>query len=196
MQLTRRQLIARGAGLALGAVALQIPDALLRPPWARLARAQNLPTVEANFTAAVEAITSVADVDTARWIVREFDRALPPLPDRAAVSAIVSALLDAQTLAGGFGPVFALATVEQRQQVLAGMVKNDQPDVRQIANQIIPFAAFGYWSDATLGEPAHPGGPRPERWGAVGFPGPSHGYADTYTQDGPPGFAARTDFQP
>jgi hypothetical protein len=194
MPFSRRELFTRGATLALGAVVLSMPEVLYRAPWTRLAAAQSVPTVEANFVAAVEAVTSVADEATARWILREFDRALPPLPDQVAVTAAVSAVLDVRTVAGGHAPTFAAADPDQRRLVLAAMVKDAEPDIRQIANQLIPFCAYGYWCDGTLEEPAHPGGPRPQRWEGIGFPGPSHGYADTFTQDGPPDFAAMTGF--
>jgi hypothetical protein len=194
MPFTRRELLVRGASLALGAVALTVPEVFFRPPWSRLAAAQTLPTIEANFVAAVEAVTSVADEATAHWILREFDRALPPLPDRVAVTAAVSAVLDAKTVEGGHAPTFFSADADQRRLVLASMVQDPEPDIRQIANQLIPFCAYGYWCDGTLDEPAQPGGRRLERWDAIGFPGPSHGYADTYTHDGPPGFAAMTGF--
>jgi hypothetical protein len=195
MPLSRRELFAHGARLALGAVALSMPEVVYRAPWTRLAAAQTVPTVEANFTAAVEAVTDVADEATARWIIREFDRALPPLPDRVAVTAAVSAVLDTYTIAGGHAPTFFSASPEQRRQVLASLVKDPDPAIRQIANQLLPFCAYGYWCDGTLGETAVPGGARLERWEAIAYPGPSHGYAGTYQQGGPPGFAAMTDFE-
>lgn len=196
LALSRRELLERGAKLAMGVAALSVPEVLYRAPWTSLAAAQTLPTIEATFTAAVEAITTDADGATARWVIGEFDRALPPLPDKVAVTAAVAAILDARTVAEGYAPTFATADPEQRRDVLAKMVKDTDPAIRQVANQLIPFCAFGYWCDATLDEPARPDGPTLERWDRVGFPGPSHGYLDTYTDDGPPGFQAMTDFEP
>lgn len=193
--LSRRQLLERGAKLALGAVAFTVPEVLYRTPWTTLAAAQTLPHVEDTFTAAVEAITTVADRPTAQWVIGEFDRALPPLPEKAAVTAAVTAILDARTVAEGYAPVFSMATPDQRRDVLAKMVRDTDPAIRQVANQLIPFCAFGYWCDATMDEPARPGGPTLQRWDEVGFPGPSHGYLDTYTEHGPRGFAAMTDFE-
>lgn len=192
---TRREMLGRGAKLAAGAVVLSVPEVLYRAPWTRLAAAQTLPTVEAAFVAAVEAIVGAPDGATAHWVMGEFDRALPPLPNRVAVTAAVAALLDARTLAAAYAPTFASASPEQRREVLAGMVKDAQPEIRQIANQLIPFCAFGYWSDATLDAPATPGGPTLQRWDDIGFPGPSHGYPDSYTDDGPPGFSPMRNFQ-
>ena len=196
MLLSRRELLERGAKLAMGAVALSLPDVLYRTPWTALAAAQTPPTVEATFTAAVEAVTTAADGATARWVIREFDRALPPLPDRVAVTAAVAAILDARTVAEGYGPTFTTATPDQRREVLAKMVKDSDPAIRQVANQLIPFCAFGYWSDASMDQPSRPDGPKLARWGRVGFPGPSHGYLDSYTDGGPPGFDPMTDFEP
>lgn len=194
--MSRRTLLRRGAALAAGMTLLSLPQSLYEAPWTGRAAAQTLPTTVETFTAAVEAVTGAADEPTARWIIHEFDRALPPLPNRVAVTAAVAAVLDAQTIANGQGLRFATATADQRRQVLRSMVLGDDPDLRQIANQLIPFCAFGYWNDSTLDEPAVPGGPRLARWDAVGFPGPSHGYADSYTDGGPAGFAAMTSFQP
>lgn len=194
--MSRRTLLRRGAALAAGMTLLSLPQSLYAAPWTGRAAAQTLPTTVETFTAAVEAITGAADEPTARWVIHEFDRALPPLPNQVAVTAAVAAVLDAQTVAGAHGPRFATVTPDQRRQVLRSMVLGDDPDMRQVANQILPFCAFGYWNDATLEEPAVPGGPRLARWDAAGFPGPSHGYADTYTDGGPAGFAPMTDFQP
>ncbi|MEX2290947.1 MAG: hypothetical protein WD794_11560 [Mycobacteriales bacterium] len=196
-ELTRRALLRRGAALAaLGATALSLPEVLYRTPWTGLAAAQTLPTTLATFTAAVEAVTGVPDEPAAAWIIREFDRALPPLPEQVAVTAAVAAVLDAHTVAGAHGPRFAQVSPDDRRAVLRAMVLGSEPDMRQIANQLIPFCAFAYWTDATLDEPATPDGPRLDRWREVGFPGPSHGYADSYTQGGPSGFAAMTDAEP
>ena len=196
MPLSRRELLARGATLALGGFALSVPEALLTLPSTAAAAALTPGNVEASFIAAVEAITTVAHTEAARWVIREFDRALPPAPNQVAVTSAVAALLDAQTVAAGYGPSFTSATPPQRRVVLGNMVKNSDATVRQIANQLIPFCAFGYWSDATLPPPAQPGGPTLARWAEVGFPGPSHGYLDTYTADGPPGFTPMTNFEP
>ena len=195
-EITRRALLRRSAMIvALGGAALTLPDVLYRPPWVGRAAAQTLPTTSDTFTAAVEAVTGAADQAAAHWIIGEFDRALPPLPGKIAVTAAVAAVLDAKTVSGGHGPRFAHATPDQRRSVLRDMVLGDEPDIRQIANQLLPFCAFAYWTDATLDEPARPGGPRLDRWATIGFPGPSHGYAHTYTDGSPSGFAAMTDFQ-
>lgn len=196
-ELTRRSLLRRGVALAaLGTAALSLPESLYRTPWTALAAAQTLPTTSDTFTAAVEAVTGVADESAAAWIIHEFDRALPPLPGQVVVTAAVAAVLDAHTVSGGHGPRFAQASPDDRRSVLRAMVVGSAPDIRQIANQLIPFCAFAYWTDATLDEPATPDGPGLKRWDDVGFPGPSHGYADSYTQGGPAGFAAMTDFEP
>lgn len=195
LTLSRRALFERGAKLAAGAAAFTVPEVLYRAPWTALAAAQTAPTIEATFTAAVEAITTVADNATARWVIHEFDRALPPLPDKVVVTAAVAAILDARSIAE-HGVPFAVATPDQRRDVLGDMVKDSDPAIRQVANQLIPFCAFGYWCDATMDEPAHPDGPTLQRWDEVGFPGPSHGYLETYTDDGPPIFHPMTDFQP
>lgn len=181
---------AGAAGLFLG-----VPQLLYRSPWAERAAAQGLPGVQANFTALVEAVTTVADAAAGAWIVGQFDRALPPLPS-ASPSAAASAVLDAFTLRAGQGPSFAGASPEGRRAVLRDMVKDPLPDVRQLANQLIPFAAFAHWSDATLSAPARPGGPRPPQWGRIGFPGPAHDHLATYRRDGPPGFRPADDFEP
>ena len=196
LTLSRRQLLERGAKLALGTVALTVPEVLYRTPWTTLAAAQTPPHVEDTFTAAVEAITTDAHRPTAQWVIHEFDRALPPLPEKVVVTAAVTAILDARTVAEGYAPTFKMATPDQRRDVLAKMVKDSDPAIRQVANQLIPFCAFGYWSDATMDELARPGGPTPKRWDQVGFPGPSHGYLGTYTDDGPRGFQPMTDFEP
>ncbi len=196
MTLSRRELFERGAKLALGAVAFTAPEVLYRTPWTALAAAQTPTHVEDTFTAAVEAITTDASRATARWVIHEFDRALPPLPEKVAVTAVVTAILDARAVAEGHAPTFVLATPAQRRDVLGDMVKDSDPAIRQVANQLIPFCAFGYWSDAVMAEPATPDGPTLPRWDRVGFPGPSHGYLDTYNDDGPHGFSAMTDFEP
>jgi hypothetical protein len=195
--LTRRALLRRAAALAaVGTAVLTLPEVLYRSPWTGLAAAQTLPTTRDTFVAAVEAVTGAADGPTADWIIHEFDRALPPLPGKVVVTAAVAAVLDARTVSGGHGPRFAQATPDQRRAVLREMVVGEDPDMRQLANQLIPFCAFAYWSDATLDEPATPDGPKLPRWAEIGFPGPSHGYADSYTQGSPSGFAAMTDFEP
>jgi hypothetical protein len=193
---SRRAFLVRGAALAAGALALTVPEILYHPPWTARAAAQSLPTTLAAFTALVEAVDGEADEAAAAWIIDRFDKALAPLPERVAVTAAVAAVLDAQTLATGNGATFASADPDQRREVLGAMIKGDDPDMRQIANQVIPFAAFAYWTDATLGEAAQPAGARLPRWDAIGYRGPSHGYAETYTDGGPPGFAAMTDFEP
>jgi hypothetical protein len=195
--LTRRALLRRGAALAaVGTAVLTLPEVLYRSPWTGLAAAQTLPTTRDTFAAAVEAVTGAADGPAAEWIIHEFDRALPPLPGKIAVTAAVAAVLDARTVTGGHGPRFAQATPDRRRVVLREMVVGSEPDMRQVANQLIPFCAFAYWTDATLAEPATPDGPKLPRWADAGFPGPSHGYADSYTQGGPRGFRAMTDFEP
>ena len=194
--LSRRQLLERGAKLALGTVAFTVPEVLYRTPWTTLAAAQTPAHVEDTFTAAVEAVTTYTSRPTARWVIHEFDRALPPLPDEVAVTAAVTALLDARTVAEAYAPTYKMATADQRRDVLGDMVKDSEPAIRQVANQLIPFCAFGYWSDASMEQPSSPDGPTLARWDRVGFPGPSHGYLDTYRDGGPAGFRPMTDFEP
>jgi hypothetical protein len=192
---SRRELLAHGARLGLGAAALSLPAVFYAPPWTERAAAQTLPTVRMAFVALVEAVTTDPDERTAEWIIEGFDRALPPLPDRIAVSAAVTAILDVRTASGAHAPTFATATPDQRREVLEAMVKDADPDIRQLANQLIPFTAFAYCSDATLDEPAEPGGARLGRWDDIGFPGPSHSYLDTYTEGGPEGFSPMRNFE-
>ena len=194
-ELTRRALLARAATLAAGVAVLSLPDTLYRLPWTRLAAAQTPEHVEATFVAAVEAITTRPDLPTARWVIHEFDRALPPLPTEVAVTAAVTAVLDAHTVQKAYGPTFAGATPDQRRDVLASMVTSDQPDIRQIANQLLPFCAYGHWSDASMDKPATPEGPKLARWATIDYPGPSHSYLDTYRDAGPRGFRPMTTFE-
>ena len=196
LTLSRRELFEKGAKLALGATAFTVPEVLYRTPWTALAAAQTPAHVEDTFTSAVEAVTTYVSRATAQWIIHEFDRALPPLPEKVAVTAAVTALLDARTVAEAYAPMFKMATPDQRRDVLGDMVKDTEPAIRQIANQLIPFCAFGYWSDASMAEPSSPDGPTLPRWDRVGFPGPSHGYLDTYRDGGPPGLRPMTDFEP
>ena len=195
LTLSRRELFELGAKVAAGAVVLTVPEVLYRAPWTAAAAAQTVSHVEDTFTAAVEAITTAASRPTAQWVIHEFDRALPPLPDQVAVTAAVTAILDARSMAEYAVP-FAIATPDQRRDVLGDMVKDSDPAIRQVANQLLPFCAFGYWCDATMDEPAQPGGPTLPRWDSVGFPGPSHGYLETYTDGGPANFRPMTDFEP
>jgi hypothetical protein len=187
--ITRRNLLGLTAKAAAGAFVLSVPKALYESPWVDRAAAQTPPTVQATFTALVEAVTTVPDEATAAWIVAEFDKALPPLP-QGSPSAAVAAILDAYTVSGGHHVLFVQASPDQRRAVLEAMVTDDSPDIRQVANQAIPFASFAYWSDASLGEPAEPGGPRLPQWDEAGWPGPSHGYEDSYRDGSPPGFQA------
>jgi hypothetical protein len=189
-QVTRREFLRLSGRTAAGAFLLQVPLALYRSPWLESAAAQTPPTVAAAFTALVEAVTTDADEETAAWIIGEFDRALPPLPD-GSPSAAVAAVLDAYTLAGAHGIAFALVSPEARREVLAALIHDDDPDIRQIGNQILPFAGFAYWSDATLPAPAEPDGDRLPRWDEIAWPGPTHSYLDIYEDDGPPGFRSR-----
>lgn len=187
---TRREFLRLSGRAAAGAFLLQIPTALYRSPWVEAAAIQTPATVAAAFTALVEAVTTDADEATGAWIIGEFDRALPPLP-AGSPSAAVAAVLDAYTVAGGHGVAFALVDPDARREVLAALVHDDDPDIRQIGNQILPFAGFAYWSDATLTEPAEPNGDRLPRWDEIAWPGPSHSYLDIYEHDGPPGFRSR-----
>lgn len=192
----RREVLAAAVKLAGGALALSVPQALYRSPWLELAQAQTLPTVQRTFVALVGAVNDADEADArtaavAAWIIREFDLALPPLPDRS-VTAAVAAVLDAYTVKGAYGPTFADAPREGRLNALGDMVKDEQPDIRQIANQILPFASFAYWSDASLGRPAKPGDTMPQ-WTEIGWSGPSHGHLDDFMRDWPqdPAFKPR-----
>lgn len=174
--------------MAGGAFALSVPHALYRAPWAQLAQAQSVPTVEATFIALIAAVNDASETDprtadVARWVIREFDRALPPLPDRS-VTAAVAAVLDAYTLKGGYGATFQLADNAGRNNALGDMVKDPQPDIQQIANQVLPFASFAYWSDASMSRPSVPGDSMPQ-WVEIGWSGPSHGHLGDFMNDWP-----------
>jgi hypothetical protein len=197
--LTRRQLLAATARTAGAAFLSQIPSALYEGRWVRAAAAQTLPTVEDDFVALVGAVNGVADdapgvVVIANWIIGEFDKALPPLPE-GSPSAAVAAVLDAYTVQTAGGPTFSSATTEGRHAALEAMVKDPDPSIRQIGNQVIPFAAFAYWSDVVLGEPAQPDGPRPPQWDVAGYDGPSHDRSDSYRDGSPPRFSPTWDFE-
>lgn len=199
MQLTRRSLLRSAGRAALTGLALSVPGVLADAKWAKAARAQTAPTVEADFVALVSATNGVPDDDpdavtVARWIVAEFDKALPPLPE-GSTSAAVAAVLDAYAVQEAQAPTFSTASTEGRHAVLRAMVLDPDPAIRQLANQILPFSSFGFWSDVPLGEVATPGGPRPKQWDVAGYLGPSHGHADTYRDGSPAGFAPMTDFE-
>lgn len=194
--INRRDVLAAGLKLAGGALALSVPQALYRSPWLELAQAQTLPTVERTFVALVAAVndadqTAERTADVARWIIREFDRALPPLPDRS-VTAAVAAVLDAYTVKGAHGPTFADAPPQGRLDALGDMMKDEQADIRQIANQILPFASFAYWSDASMDRPSTPGDTMPQ-WTEIGWSGPSHGHLEDFMDGWPqdPSFRPR-----
>ena len=187
-EITRRDFLAMsGKTVVAGGLVMSVPAILLDPLVQAAGAALQPGDVQATFTALVEAVTTVADAKSAAWIVTEFDKALPPLPN-GSPSAAVASVLDSYTVKGAYGPSFAEADPDARRQVLGDMVKDPQADIRQIANQILPFASFTHWSDATLDEPAVPGGPRLEQWDEVAWPGPSHSYLDTYQDDGPKRF--------
>lgn len=197
---TRRSFLGLVGRAAAGAAAITtIPSVLYEERWARAAAAQTAPNVEADFIALVGAVNGVPDdgdgvATVGRWILAEFDKALPPLPE-GAPSAAVAAILDAYTVQTAGGPTFASASTEGRHAALEAMVKDPDPAIRQVANQVLPFAAFAYWSDVALGEPAVPDGPRPPQWDVAGYLGPSHGHADTYQDGSPEGFRPRRDFE-
>lgn len=194
---SRREVVLATARSALAGAALSVPTLVTQSRWASAAAAQTPPTVRADFEALVAAINGLADDDpgvapVAAWIVTEFDAALPPLPPGAATAA-VAAILDAYAVQVGAGPTFSTASTEGRHDVLRTMVLDPDPAIRQLANQVLPFATFAYWGDVVLGEPAVPGGPRPPQWDVAGYLGPSHGHLDTYQDGSPAGFAAMTD---
>ncbi|HET7481726.1 MAG TPA: hypothetical protein VFK89_02580 [Actinomycetota bacterium] len=184
-EITRRDFLAMGGKTVVaGGLILTIPKALYDPRWRGAAAALAPSDVQATFTALVEAVTTVADEKAAAWIIAEFDKALPPLPEGSPSSA-VAAVLDSYTVKGGYGATFSSADPDARRSVLGDMVKDPTPDIRQIANQILPFASFTHWSDATLDAPATVGGPRLPQWDEVAWPGPAHSYLDTYRDGGP-----------
>jgi hypothetical protein len=198
-RLSRRQLLVSTARTAMAGAALTVPSILTQTRWATAAAAQTPPTVEADFQALVAAINGVPDDDpavapVAAWIMAEFDKALPPLP-QGTPTAAVAAVLDAYAVQAGGGPTFSAASTEGRHAALRAMVLDPDPAIRQMANQVLPFSSFAYWGDVVLGEPAVPGGPRPPQWEVAGYLGPSHGHADTYQDGSPEGFAAMTDFE-
>ncbi|MBW3620859.1 MAG: hypothetical protein KY461_11485 [Actinobacteria bacterium] len=196
--LSRRELLASTARTALAGVALSVPTLLTQARWATAASAQTSPTVTADFEAMVAAINGVPDDDpgvapVAAWIIAEFDKALPPLPN-GSPSAAVAAVLDAYALQAGGAPTFSTADTAGRHAALRAMVLDPDPSIRQLANQVLPFSSFAYWGDVVLGEPAVPGGPRPPQWDVAGYLGPSHGRLDTFQDGSPSGFAPMTDF--
>lgn len=193
----RRSFLGLLAKATAGAAAITtIPTVLYEERWVQAASAQTVPTVEATFVALVETVNDAAGEDVAAatgiWVMTEFDKALPPLPE-GSPSAAVAAVLDAYAAQTGNGPTFATTSHEGRLAALEAMVKDPQPAIRQIANQVLPFAAFAYWGDASLDEPAQPGGERPPHWDLAGFSGPSHGRLDHYQDGLPPDFAASWD---
>lgn len=199
MPLTRRSLLMSAGRAAMAGVALSVPGLLVDARWADAARAQTPPTVEADFVALVAAINGVPDDDddavtVARWIIAEFDKALPPLPTGSPTAA-VAAVLDAYALQAAQSPTFSAASTEGRHAALRAMVVDPDPAIRQVANQVLPFSSFGFWSDVPLGEIAVPGGPRPRQWDIAGYLGPSHGHADTYRDGSPPGFEPMRNFE-
>lgn len=190
----RREFVSSASKVAVGAFALTLARVLERPGLLETAAAQTPGHVQATFVALVEAVTTDPDEATAAWIIGEFDAALPPLPQGSPSSA-VAALLDSYTVQGGHGATFASADPDARRSVLGDMVKDPSPDIQQVANQVIPFSSFAYWSEVGLDGPAKVGGKRLPQWRKIGFPGPSHGYLDDYRRGGPKGFRARRDFQ-
>jgi hypothetical protein len=195
---SRREVLLATARAALAGAALSVPTLLTQTRWATAATAQTLPTVTADFEAMVASINGVPDDDAgvapvAAWIITEFDKALPPLPTGAPTAA-VAAVLDAYALQAGGAPTFSAATTEGRHGALRAMVLDPDPSIRQVANQVLPFASFAYWGDVVLGEPAVPGGARPPQWDVAGYLGPSHGHLDRFQDGAPAGFAPMTDF--
>lgn len=194
---TRRSFLGLFGRAAAGAAAITtIPSVLYEERWVEAAAAQTAPNIEATFIALVETVNDATGEDAAatcgRWVMTEFDKALPPLPE-GSVSGAVTAILDSYTLQSGNGPTFATTSDEGRIAALEAMAKDPDPSIQQAANQVLPFAAFAYWSDVALEEPAHPGGPRLPHWDRAGFSGPSHGRLDTYLDGLPPGFEASWD---
>lgn len=194
---TRRSFLGLVGRAAAGTAAITtVPAVLYEERWVRAAAAQTLPTVEATFIALIETVNDATGEEAAaacgRWVMTEFDKALPPLPE-GSPSAAVAAVLDAYTVQSGNGPTFATTTDDGRIAALEAMVKDPDPAIQQLANQVLPFASFSYWSDAALDEPARPGGQRLPHWDLAGFSGPSHGRLHTYTDGLPPDFEASWD---
>lgn len=185
-----------GKATAGAAAITTIPTVLYDERWVRAASAQTLPNVEATFISLIETVNDATGEDAAAatgiWVMTEFDKALPPLPE-GSPSAAVTAIVDAYTVQSGHGPTFATTTDEGRRAALEAMVKDPDPAIQQVANQVLPFASFAYWGDASLDEPAEPGGPRPPHWDLTGFSGPSHGRLDHYLDGLPPDFNASWD---
>lgn len=195
----REALRTGGRALLITGLAWSLPALVADGRWAERAAAQTPPTVQADFVALVAAINGVPDdgegvAAVATWIVTEFDKALPPLPT-GTPSAAVAAVLDAYTLQTAGGPTFSSADTAGRHAALEAMVKDPDPAIQQIANQVLPFGSFAYWGDVVLGEPAQPGGPRPPQWDVAGYLGPSHGHLPIYRDGSPAGFAPMTDFE-
>lgn len=194
---SRRSFLGLVGRATAGAAAMTaIPSVLYEQRWVRAAAAQSPPDVEATFIALLETVNDATGEEAAatcgRWVMTEFDKALPPLPE-GSPSGAVAAILDAYTLQSGNGPTFATTSDDGRIAALEAMVKDPDPAIRQVANQVLPFAAFSYWSDVALDGPARPGGPRPPHWDLTGFSGPSHGRRGTYLDDLPPDFEASWD---
>ncbi|MBW3659120.1 MAG: hypothetical protein KY457_10815, partial [Actinobacteria bacterium] len=143
--LSRRELLASTARTALAGAALTVPTLLTQARWATAAAAQTLPTVQADFEALVAAVNGLADDDpgvapVASWVIAEFDKALPPLPE-GSTSAAVAAVLDAYALQVGAGPTYSTASMAGRHEALRAMVHDPDPSIRQLANQVLPFAS-------------------------------------------------------
>ncbi|MBW3561289.1 MAG: PaaI family thioesterase [Actinobacteria bacterium] len=96
---TRRSFLGLVGRAAAGAAAITtIPSVLYEERWVRAAAAQTAPNVEATFIALIETVNDATGEDAAatcgRWVMTEFDKALPPLPE-GSPSAAVTAILDA-----------------------------------------------------------------------------------------------------
>jgi hypothetical protein len=70
---------------------------------------------------------------------------------------------------------------------------SDDPDVRQVVNRIVVFAAFACWSDAGREDVERDGPAGMPQWGQIGYPGRSDGYLDVYRRGVPDGFRAHAD---
>jgi hypothetical protein len=148
------------------------------------------------FRAALRAVTGCDSPTLAEGLMGEFDRALP-LPSGSA-STLVASVVDGVSEAA-VGRPFADATVADQHDVLRRMLESDDALVREVANLVVPFSAFAYWSDAIrwqdastrVDDVADPSELPP--WREIGFPGTSNGHLGTFRRGVPRGFRASAD---
>jgi hypothetical protein len=147
------------------------------------------------FRAALRAVTGCDSHTLAEGLMGEFDRALP-LPSGSA-STLVASVVEGMSKATVGGP-FADASVVEQHDVFRRMLESDDALVREVANLVVPFCAFAYWSDAirwqepsTRVDDVDPSELPP--WREIGFPGASNGHLGTFRRGVPRGFRVSAD---